>query len=720
MLVKKMVPEDERVILIRLFILYAPILGIFASFNSMAIAQNIKDDQGLVLPHLLPPLAPVSSPKSPPKSRFQQKLSREERIELLTPCCLDEDQPIATENSSKTDIEEVSEDKTLETGGSSNTDIEEISEDKTLETEVSNTTDIEQLSEDKPLEAEVSRNVPAMNMFLGQPTAKHLSAGDVILSFTNRFFSESGSGVGEETSAYPNLGFSWGITDDLELSFEGQIVDSGGPGRQGPFRATRKSQANTDFALEVKQRLWQYYDQTLSWSGVFSISAGERGFRFFREGETFRGEGGRVTPALQFPFTAILDNWELTLSPSVAFFNQGNAIHLHRAPIENPGSFGTTFGLAGGVSYSINPRLTIWGDAFVPATGNNSINRDSGRTAKAIAYNGGLRYKVNPRLSVDVFGSNALGSVGPLSLTADRELTAFGTKVTFMPNWFEGNLRYPDSYSGDFGIDSPVTEDGLNFFDGGTVPMNRFLLDLKGGSQGFLSAFRYGLFKDLELGVFLDYIRGRVDESEQGLSAKLRLLNQEQGDPVTGSLGITVGMTNEPFINFFTDNSNEFFERGLPKSVPWIADEDSLETGKLLIATVSIPLHYKFEQGLALWFTPTIGYVQRSANDIELAGFNVGTSVPVIGDWSLVGEVGANLTENGNGFRGAFRRDSIPWTFAVRWNPANFLGYSIDDQLGYPYLDLYITNRVGFSSWQQLRVRNQNRTAVGVGLRFPF
>ena len=44
MLVKKMVPEDERVILIRLFILYAPILGIFASFNSMAIAQNIKDD----------------------------------------------------------------------------------------------------------------------------------------------------------------------------------------------------------------------------------------------------------------------------------------------------------------------------------------------------------------------------------------------------------------------------------------------------------------------------------------------------------------------------------------------------------------------------------------------------------------------------------------------------------------------------------------------------
>ena len=668
--------------LIRFLILYPLIIGIFGAFHSIVMAQSLEDDQGLSLPHLLPPLAPTSPAKNSSKNRFEQKTYTEEKSPSLTPYDSDETELTLTESAAETNGEDVQEENSPET--------------------------------------EVSTNVPAMNMFLGQPTAKHLSQGDFILNFTNRLFSESGSGSDDETAAYPNLGFSWGITDELQLSFEGQIVDSGGPGRQGPFQADRKSQANTDFALEVKQRLWQYYDETLSWSGVFSISAGERGFVFSGNGETIKGEGGKVTPALQFPFTASFDDWELTLSPTVVFFNQGNAVHLHRAPIENPGSFGTTFGVVGGISYSINPRLTIWGDAFVPATGNNSINRNSGRTAKAIAYNGGLRYKINPRLSVDVFASNTLGSVGPLSLTADRELTAFGTKVTVMPNWFEGNRRYPDSYSGASEVDSPLTEDGLNFFDGGTVPMNRFVLDIKGGSQGFLSAFRYGVFKDLELGIFLDYIRGRVDESEQGLSAKLRLLNQDQGDPITGSLGITVGMTNEPFINFFTDNNNEFFERGLPKSVPWLGDEDSLETGKLLIATVSFPLHYQFEQGIALWFTPTIGYVQRSGNDIELAGFNLGTSVPIIRDWSIVGEVGANLTGNGNGFRGTSRRDSIPWTFAVRWNPANFLGYSTDNQLGYPYLDLYITNRVGFSSWQQLRVRNQNRTAVGVGLQFPF
>jgi hypothetical protein len=666
------------------FLIFCPLIMVIGQgFQSVVMAESVtKEQQLLSLPHILPPTAPPNSSKKLLVIEEEQNFLLKENSELSVPCCHDQVTPTVIESASDNNKQPP--------------------------------------PEENPTETQVSTDVPTMNNFLGQPTAKHLSQGDVTINFTNRFFFESGSGTDEETSAYPNLGFSWGITDELQLTFEGQIVDSGGPGRQGPFRVTRESQANTDFALEVKQRLWEYYDQTLSWSGVFSISAGERGFVFSRSGETIKGDGGSVTPALQFPFTASLDDWEFTVSPTVAFFNQANAVHLHRAPIENPGSFGTTFGLVGGISYSINPRLTIWGDAFVPATGNNSIDRDSGRTAKTIAYNGGLRYKVNPRLSVDVFASNALGTVGPLSLTADRELTAFGTKVTVMPNWFEGNLRYPDSYSGAFEVDSPLTEDGLNFFDGGTVPMNRFVLDLKGGSQGFLSAFRYGLFKDLELGIFLDYIRGRVDESEQGLSAKLRLLNQDQGDPITGSLGITVSMTNEPFINFFTDNNNEFFERGLPKSVPWLGDEDSLETGQLLIATVSFPLHYQFEEGPALWFTPTIGYVQRSANDIELAGFNIGTSVPIIHDWSLVGEVGANLTENGNGFRGAFRRDSIPWTFAVRWDPSTFFGYSSDNQVGNPYLDLYITNRVGFSSWQQMRVRNENRTAVGVGLRFPF
>ncbi|MGK7887266.1 MAG: hypothetical protein AB4057_21885 [Crocosphaera sp.] len=54
-----MVPEDERMMLIRLLILYAPIIGTFASFDSMEIAQNTKDDQGLMLPHVLPPLAPI-------------------------------------------------------------------------------------------------------------------------------------------------------------------------------------------------------------------------------------------------------------------------------------------------------------------------------------------------------------------------------------------------------------------------------------------------------------------------------------------------------------------------------------------------------------------------------------------------------------------------------------------------------------------------------------
>jgi hypothetical protein len=37
-----------------------------------------------------------------------------------------------------------------------------------------------------------------------------------------------------------------------------------------------------------------------------------------------------------------------------------------------------------------------------------------------------------------------------------------------------------------------------------------------------------------------------------------------------------------------------------------------------------------------------------------------------------------------------------------------------------PYLELYLTNRVGSSTWHQLRVREDNSLSVGVGLFLPL
>ena len=563
------------------------------------------------------------------------------------------------------------------------------------------------------------------------PTAQHLRQGELFFDVRNRLFFLPGSVEESGTGANPNLGFTWGITDTLELSLEAQRVDPGSPLRQGGFTADRNPDRSDfenklffefqELALDLKQQIWQNASQTQSLSGVLSLAWGSRPFSFRQNGRVIdEGEQEGITPALQFPFTTqVNDRFRFTVSPTLAFFNQKNALHLHQSPIDDPGTFGTTFGLGGAISYNLTPDFVLWGDAFFPLTGNNSVSRSSGRTAKTLAYNAGLRYLVNPRVALDVFASNTLGSTGPLALTADRGRTALGVGISFMPDFIAGNRRYPNR----FGEQSnqpptPKTVDGLAFFDGGTIPGGRFHLDLQGGSQGVLAALRYGMVEDLEVGLYLDYVAGEVDESEQGISGKVRLLNQATGDPLTLSVATTLSLPNEPFVNFINNKRSEFKRLDLDKSVPFLLDGDDDTRGQLFIATVSLPLQYQFESGAAVWFTPTWGFVQR--NGTEIAGFNLGGSIPVSRDLSVLGEVGANFAGEGNAFFGETRANAIPWSVGLRWDPTIFLGIDPEDVESAPFLQLYLTNRVGASPFHDLRVRADNDLAVGVGFSIPF
>lgn len=550
--------------------------------------------------------------------------------------------------------------------------------------------------------------------------AWQLEKGLVVVNFYNRLFGLSGTDRGG-TGAHPDFGFSWGITNDLELTVEYQQVDSGSPGNQGDFDATRKTDsANIDGTVEIKQRIWQNTSGTQALGGVVSISWGDRGFNFTREGRTVFKSNSDPVAALEFPFSALVNNrWEFTIAPTIAFFPSQSALYWHVLPIDDPEDFGTTFGFTGSIAYHFNYRLKLWGDLFVPVSGNNSIIRSSGEPAKSVAYNAGIRYLVNPRAGVDVFVSNTLGSQGPLSLTADRDLTALGTGFFFMPDFISGNRRYPDSFKKEFeGATTPLTIYGLGLFERETLNSNQFLFNFLGGGQGIFTSFNYGLVKDAEVGIFLDYVFGTTDESLQGLSGKLRLFNQAEGDPLTVSVGGTVGQTNSPFVNYFFNDANAFEERNLDKDVPFIANTDDTETGQLFIVTVSFPLHYKFnlQSESAVWLTPIWGYVQRMGT--ELAGFNLGGLLPLFSDISLTGEVGVNFIKPGNAFEGNSRERVIPWTLALQWDPSNLLGLkSVENR---PKIHFYVTNRVGFSPWLYMRVQEQNSTSVGAGFSIPF
>jgi hypothetical protein len=561
-----------------------------------------------------------------------------------------------------------------------------------------------------------------------QATAQHLRQGEVLFNVFSRFFSLPGTEVsatgagGNESAAFFNFQGIVGITDSTELIVAFQTVDSGSPNDIGPEGIDLVRGDDTlDLTLGVKQRFWKNADHTLALSGLVSLAiplAGERTFDFSNSVST---ENPNVVPAVQLPFT-VSDadhRWQFTIAPTIAFFQDDSAVFLPAFPVDDPGTFGTTFGFTGSAAFNIHPRLTLWGDAFIPVTGNNSLNEETGQTAKAIAFNAGIRYLVNPRLGLDLFGTNTFGSVSPLSLTADRTSLAFGAGLTFLPAFTASNRRYPNDYNPEFdGKDSPNTIDGLGFLDGGTVPNNSFLFNLQGGSQGILAALRYGLAKDLELFGYVDYISSDVDESEQGFGLKLRLLNQEEGSLFTGSVAVSVGLTNEPFLNFFNNDRTAFRDSGLSRNVPSVVNGDEGDQGELFVVTASLPLHYKVNDHANVWLTPTLAFVQQAG--LELGGFNVGGSFEVIPDLSLVGEIGANFFGEGNTFIGNSLADRIPWNFAIRWDPSRLLGGGSGPKGNNPKVELFITNRVGSTPWHQFRVRDQNDVAVGAGISIPF
>lgn len=549
-----------------------------------------------------------------------------------------------------------------------------------------------------------------------QPTGEYLRQGEVSLNVYNRLYFPpnyiENATFDSDTGAYPTFGFSWGITDNLQLSLQFQQIDSGSPGRQGDFESLRRP-ADDEIAIEIKQKLWENASETFNLSGVVSVGWGNRDFVFTRPGQRVEESNNSIVPAIQLPLSAAIgDRWRFTISPTLAFFGDESASFYHRLPIDDPGSFGTTFGFAGAISFAVTPELILWGDAFVPVAGNNSISRESGKPDTAVGFNAGLRYLVNPQLAVDVFASNTQGNKGPLALTADRDLVSFGAGVVFMPNFFGANRRGREVR------ESPLTTDGLGFLDGGTLNSGQFQLNLQAGIPGISTAIRYGFVEDFEGGIYLDYTFGSVDESEQGLSAKIRFLNQAQGAPLTASLAVTISQTNQKFINFYENNRDEFNERGLENNVPFLLNQDDLNNGQLNIFTVSVPLNYQFDNGAAVWLTPTLGYVQRMGT--EIAGFNAGGAFPIARDFSLIGEVGANFVSPGNAFIGDSRENAIPWTFALRWDPSALFGIERDEGRYRPYVDVFLTNRVGSSPWHQLRVRDQDRLAIGVGVSIPF
>lgn len=564
-------------------------------------------------------------------------------------------------------------------------------------------------------------------------TAHQLQRGEVLTFLRYRQSLPSGTAADVGLTGQPTFGFSWGVTDNLEVTFDAQTIDNSGPVEQGEFRGQRTTSTGSgnffqEVTLQGKQRIWQSPSGREALSGAVAISRGVRSYQFYDKNFVPLTEGDNkqdIVPSLELPFTHTTNGGsQFTISPKVVFLPEDNALYFRRPPVDDPGSFGTTVGLAAGASFPLNSRLVLWGDAFVPFAGRNTIDRDTGLPARSIAFNAGLRYLVNPRLAADFIVSNALGNTGALSAIADKEFISIGGSLTYIPGFTRANREYPQHFGATL-QPPPHTPAGFAFFDGGTVPNQQLLTTIQGGSQGILTALRYGLLDDFEVNIFLDSISGTEDESEFGIGTKIRLLHQADGDPFTLSALFTASRSNNVLVNFLSGNRNEFEERNLKKRGFAFSNEACSEDagvsgndGECLIATISAPMHYQFENGIALWLTPTLGFVQR--NGLEIGGFNVGGSVPLSENFNLIAEAGLDLTGKGNAVRGSDRETVIPWSVGFRWNPSSLFGMLSPKGTPGLQVEAYVTNRVGSTPFHNLRARADNDLAVGVGLMFPI
>lgn len=566
------------------------------------------------------------------------------------------------------------------------------------------------------------KNSPLENRHPVLTTAEQLGTGEVLVNFRYRQSFPAGNAADTGLTGQPTIGITWGVTDNLELTVDAQTVDNSGPGRQGTFDVKRINADGTspnffqEITFQGKQRIWENKSGNQAISGVVAVSTGLQGrpYRFTDAATGIIADQGRnsgLVTSLELPYTISSgDRAQFTVSPKIAFLPDSHALYFGTPPVADSESFGTIFGVAGGVTYRVLPRLLLWGDAFVPFTGNNSINRETGLPTRTVAFNAGLRYLVNPRLATDVFVSNTLGNTGTMSMVSDRAYTSLGLGVTFLPGVTGANRSYAQSY-GTTQEPPPSSQAGFAFFDGGTVASGQAVLNLAGGSQGILASLRYGLLDDLEFGIFIDYVSGIVDESELGFSGKIRFLHQADGDPFTLSGIATLARSNNVLINLINDNRNEFEQRGLDKGGFAFSNEGE---GELFIITLSAPLHYQFTSGSAVWLTPTLGFIQR--NGLQIAGFNLGGSLALSSDLDAIAEAGINFTSDGNAFIGDTLENAIPWTVGLRWQPSTLFGVSENP----PQLEAYLTNRVGSSPFETLRVRADNNLAIGVGVVLPI
>ncbi|MBD2206836.1 porin [Calothrix sp. FACHB-1219] len=471
---------------------------------------------------------------------------------------------------------------------------------------------------------------------------------------------DSISGTGLQTY---QLNIDWGITDNLQLGFTGDIFDDY---LKCPVRSECPYFTTVSYGTKVKYQIVRNNRWAVGVAGTVQLLHISSNTGVFNNSPKQAFFVARPVGALQLPITyKASPNLQLHLTPGVVFFPD---------KVAGGDFFGTFFNIGTGFSWQTSQRVNLFANIQTPLGpgGNTFIAKNRSITSKLL-WTVGIDYALNPRMGAEVYATNSYGATpttGLLSFIPDGEDLLLGVR-------FKHAIDFGQGYAANFTNSPPISLsyrnrsllfDGLTLSSANTLPSGHFQFRGglgTGGSSSFALAF--GLTDDSQLELTVDQFASSDRFSEQDISGpgvkiggamKLKFLDQIRGDGLTLSLKLA-GIS-----------------------------ETELQGGGINgTLYVELPIAYQINSQTALSINPKAALF----GDTERIGLGIGVNQAIGDNLQLIGEYTPVL----DGKRST-------WSTGLRFLPSSGFG-----------LDLFAGNAIGQSGLGTL-------TAEPDGTNFGF
>lgn len=488
-------------------------------------------------------------------------------------------------------------------------------------------------------------------------TANQLSDGALQLSVgTHQTLPDSAPGTGDQLY-YGSI--DWGVTDDLQLSLAYQNFDDS---PADPINGASPNITLESVAPSIKYRLLETENLALGVQGSVEY--------FSFESDLFNSDdegGNAIIGSVHVPLTYTASpELQFHLTPGVSFFP---------GDINDIEFYDTIFSVGTGASWQPSERWLAYGAINLPiGPGGNTIDNDQSISRQPV-WTVGTRYNVTPRTGVDLYATNGFGitpATGILSFPPDGDNLLLGVKLNYTP---DNGLGYRSSYR-----DTPLVPlsdrdrqlrlDGLTLTSANTLEPGTVALNAGAGTDGNYSVgLAYSPDEALQIEAILeefaeddsvDPVDTAGDDLKYMVGARLQLLDQHQGDPVSLAARVLGGR----------DTSS------------------GQQVGTIF---VDVPVTFQANSRTALFFNPRLAAFGNQSN----VGIGFGVNHEVARGLQLIGEVTP-----------VFDGDRTVWAVGTR--------YSLPKAAA--SIDLYATNAVGRNGLGT--VVGQSNARFGVGLNW--